>query len=159
MQLDSFDRRILDLLQRDAQTKVDVIADRVGLSASAVQRRIRKLKAEHVITGEVVVVNPKAAGNMMTFVAGVEIERENYEALGRFREWVAQNDNIQQLYYVTGSLDLVVIILARDTEHYDGISAEMMKAHRQIRRVTTHVVLKSLKTGLALPLLDVNEAE
>lgn len=149
--MDDFDRKILAIVQRDCQLKAEAIAAQVGLSASAVQRRLRQLRADKVITSEIAVVDRKAVGRLMTFVAGLEIERENYDALSRFRQWAQAQDHIQQVYYVTGPVDLIAIITARDVEQYDEFSAEMMRENKQIRRMTTHVVLKDVKVGLLVP--------
>jgi Lrp/AsnC family transcriptional regulator, leucine-responsive regulatory protein len=151
-QLDQFDRSILDLLQRDCQMKAEAIADRIGLSPSAVQRRLKRLRTDGIITAEIAVVSRKATDFPMTFITGMEIERDNYDALARFRNWADKQDNIQQVYYVTGQVDLVAIITARDVEHYDDISAQMMLENPQIKRMNTNVVLRDIKIGLQIPI-------
>jgi len=87
----------------------------------------------------------------MTFIAGMEIERENYDALAKFRTWVDKQDHIQQVYYVTGSVDLVAIITAQDVGQYDEITAQIMSQNPQIKRIHTNVVLKSVKLGMFVP--------
>jgi len=149
--LDSFDRKILRLVQRDSHMKAELIAEAVGLSASAVQRRLKRMRADQIITAEIAVVDRKAIGRSMTFVAGLEIERENYTALAKFRRWADKQDEIQQAYYVTGSTDVILIITAEDVEAYDAISARIMTNHPHIRRINTNVVLSILKLGLFLP--------
>lgn len=88
----------------------------------------------------------------MTFIAGMEIERENYDALAKFRMWVAKQDHIQQVYYVTGSVDLVAIITAQDVGQYDEITAQIMSQNPQIKRIHTNVVLKDIKLGMFVPM-------
>ncbi|MGO4780051.1 Lrp/AsnC family transcriptional regulator, partial [Lysobacter sp. 2RAB21] len=56
--MDQFDRRILQRLQDDARTTTDDIAEAVGLSATAVQRRIKRLRAQGAIVSEVAVIDP-----------------------------------------------------------------------------------------------------
>lgn len=149
--LDAFDRSILEMVQRDCQLKAETIADQVGLSASAVQRRLKRMREEGVISAEIAVVDRKVAGNAMTFIAGMEIERENYDALSKFRIWAEKQDHIQQVYYVTGSVDLIAIITARDVGQYDEITAGIMAQNPQIKRIHTNVVLKDIKLGLFVP--------
>lgn len=150
--MDQFDRRILAIVQTDSTCKSEVIAEAVGLSASAVQRRLRSLRETGAIRAEVAVLNPKAVDGMMTFIAGLEIERENYAALQSLRQWADGSDHIQQLYYVTGSVDMVAIILARDVEDYDAITAALMRDNPLVRRITTNVVLQAVKVGLQVPI-------
>lgn len=152
--IDHFDRSILSLVQVDCQMKAEAIGDLVGLSASAVQRRLKRMRDCGIITAEIALVDRKAAGNPMTFIAGMEIERENYDALSKFRLWLAKQEHIQQVYYVTGSVDLVAIITARDVEQYDEITANLMLENPQIKRIHTNVVLKDIKLGMFMPISE-----
>lgn len=152
--IDDYDRKILKVVQVDCQIKAEAIGDRIGLSASAVQRRLKRMRETGIITAEVALVDRKVAGNPMTFITGMEIERDNYDALSRFRAWLARQDNIQQVYYVTGAVDLIAIITARDVGHYDEIAANIMSENPQIKRMHTNVVLKDIKIGMFVPIED-----
>jgi Lrp/AsnC family leucine-responsive transcriptional regulator len=152
--IDDFDRKILNIVQVDCQMKAETIGDRVGLSASAVQRRLKRMRETGVIMAEIALVDRKVAGNPMTFIAGMEIERENYDALSRFRIWLARQEHIQQVYYVTGSVDLIAIITARDVAQYDEIAARLMSENQQIKRIHTNVVLKDIKLGMFVPVTE-----
>jgi DNA-binding Lrp family transcriptional regulator len=149
--LDSFDQKILTIVQRDCSVKADVIAERIGLSTSAVQKRLKRMRDEKVIAAEIAVVDRNAVGRPMTFVAAMEVERENYDTVAKFRDWAKQVDEIQQIYYVTGAADLIVIITAKDVEVYDRLTARVMECNPMIRRITTNVVLNTLKAGLFIP--------
>jgi Lrp/AsnC family leucine-responsive transcriptional regulator len=150
--LDDLDRSILDIVQRDCQIKAEAIAAQVGLSASAVQRRLKRLRALRVIRAEVAVLDRKAVSSSITLVAGLEIESDNYRALAAFREWAARDEAIQQVYYVTGQVDLIAIVMARDLPDYDAFCARLMADNPMIRRISTHVVIDALKVGLQVPL-------
>ncbi|KAG8152318.1 AsnC family transcriptional regulator [Burkholderia catarinensis] len=149
--LDAFDRKILNIVQRDCTTTADAIAERIGLSTSAVQKRLKRMRTEKIISAEIAVVDRAAVGRPMTFIAAIEIERENYETIAKFREWSKSRDEIQQIYYVTGSVDLIAIITASDVEAYDRLSARIMQSNPMIRRINTNVVLNPLKIGLFVP--------
>jgi Lrp/AsnC family leucine-responsive transcriptional regulator len=150
--LDQFDRRILAIVQRDSTAKSESIAAQVGLSASAVQRRLRSLRETGVIRADVSLIDPEFVDGMMTFIAGLEIERENYAAVQSLRQWADGSAHIQQLYYVTGNVDLVAIILAHGVKAYDAITADLMRDNPLVRRITTNVVFQPLKVGLGVPL-------
>lgn len=59
LELDAADRRLLSLVQSDGRMTAERLADAVGLSVSAVQRRLQALRRGGVIVGEVAVVDPK----------------------------------------------------------------------------------------------------
>ena len=149
--LDSFDRQILDIVQRDNQLKAEAIAQQVGLSASAVQRRLKRLRVQGVIRAEVAVLDRQAVGPSVTLIAGIEIDRDNYPALAAFRAWAAREDAIQQVYYVTGTTDLVAVVMARDMAAYDALCERLMTDIPQIRRINTQVVIDAIKVGLQVP--------
>ena len=85
MDLDKQDLKILKILQVDVRTGIDHIAEEVGLSTASVQRRLKRLRDNHVIAAEVAVVSPKAVGQVMTFLLSVELERDNLEFLASFK--------------------------------------------------------------------------
>ncbi|HLP70210.1 MAG TPA: Lrp/AsnC family transcriptional regulator [Rhizobium sp.] len=149
--LDDFDRSILDIVQRDCQMKAEAIGDIVGLSASAVQRRLKRMREQGIIKAEIAVVDRRVTGNPMTFITGMEIERDNYDALAKFRAWVDRQDHIQQVYYVTGAVDIIAVVTARDVGQYDELMAQLMSQNPQIKRMHTNVVLKDLKLGMMVP--------
>jgi Lrp/AsnC family transcriptional regulator, leucine-responsive regulatory protein len=148
--MDSFDRKILALVQRDNLLKAEVIADDIGLSASAVQRRLKRLRSEKIITGDIATVDHAALGRPMTFIAGLEI-RDNYDSLVSIRGWVESHPEVQQVYYVTGNVDLIAVITAVDVKDYDQITGRLMAENPQIHRITTNVVLDTVKIGLFVP--------
>lgn len=150
--LDNFDRRILAIVQRNCQMKAEAVADMVGLSTSAVQRRLKRMRSDGSIVAEAALVDSKAVGTLMMFIAGMEIEREHYDSLAKFKTWAAKQDNIQQVYYVTGTVDIVAIILAKDAVHYDEIALQIMSQNPQIRRIHTNVVLRDMKIGMYVPI-------
>ena len=152
--IDEYDRKILSMVQLNCQMKAEAIGERVGLSASAVQRRLKRMRDTGIITAEVALVDRKIAGNPMTFITGMEIERDNYDALSRFRAWLGKQDHIQQVYYVTGAVDLIAVITARDVGHYDEIAATLMSENPQIKRMHTNVVLKEMKLGMFVPIAN-----
>ncbi|MGV3479175.1 MAG: Lrp/AsnC family transcriptional regulator [Sphingobium sp.] len=151
--LDSFDRRILDIVQRDGELTADAIGERIGLSASATLRRLRRLKAQGAIAATVAIVDPATIGKPTFFIVALEIERERPELLAQLRRWFAGEDQVQQVYYVTGSADFVLIITAPDVDSYDALMARMIADNSNVRRFTTNVALGIGKRGLFVPVL------
>ena len=105
IELDRFDRRILATLQVDARRPAELIGAQIGLSASAVQRRIARLREEGVIGAEVAVVDAKRTGRPLTLIVDVEVERERPELLASLKQWIALEPAVQEAWYVTGAGD------------------------------------------------------
>ncbi|HKS47355.1 MAG TPA: Lrp/AsnC family transcriptional regulator [Amycolatopsis sp.] len=150
--LDDLDRAILRKLQEDSRTIAETIGAEVGLSAAAVQRRIKRLRASGVISREVAVLDPEAVGIGMTFVVTVEMERERLEVLDAFRKQARAEPAVQQCYYVTGSTDFVLVVNCRDMTEFEAFTRRMFFDNGEVRHFTTGVVMDRVKVGLTVPL-------
>jgi DNA-binding Lrp family transcriptional regulator len=152
MELDLFDRRLLNLVQENAGQTSEQIAEQIGLSPSAVQRRLRRLREDGVIERDVAVIDPKTVGRPTFFVVQVQVERDRPELNAHLREWFSTQPHVQQAFYVTGeSADFVLIITAPDTETYDALMSRMVAEHPNVKRFTTNVALSVVKRGLTVP--------
>jgi len=150
--LDQFDRALLSLLQRDAEVTTSDLGEQVGLSPSAVQRRLKKLRADGVITSYVAVIDPAKVGQPSFFVVGLEVDRERAELLSRLRAWLTAEDAVQQVYYVTGGWDFVLIVTADDLQAYDAFVSRLMAENPNVRRFTTNVALAAHKRTSFVPI-------
>ena len=153
--MDQFDRRILDCLQRDNRRTTEAMAEEIGLSASAIHRRIAKLRAERVIIADSATIDPKAVGLTMTFIVEISLERVRVDEVTAFKKRLRAAAEVQQCYNVTGDGDLLLIMLARDVEHFESISARLFSSDQTVRRYRTSVVMDRVKVGLSIP-IDTN---
>lgn len=151
-ELDKIDRRILNLLQKDARRPAEFIGADVGLSASAVQRRIVRMREEGIILAEVAVLDPKRVGRALTMIVDVEVERERPELVASLKQWIVTEPCIQEAWYVTGEGDYVLIVLARDVEDFEALMQRLVAENANVRRFQTRVALSTLKRGMSVPL-------
>lgn len=149
--LDALDRKLLTALQDDGGLTSDQLSERIGLSPSAISRRVRRLESEGVIERRIAVIDPARVGHGSLFVVGIEVERERPELVQRLRGWVQSEPSVQQTYYVTGTSDYVMLVTAPDIAAFDLLMSEMMAANPNIRRFTTQVVMSTVKRGLFVP--------
>jgi Lrp/AsnC family transcriptional regulator, leucine-responsive regulatory protein len=150
--LDEFDRRILARWQRDTRQSAERIGSAVGLSAAAVQRRLKRLRETGVIAAEVARLDPAALGPSVTCIVAVDLDRERAADLDRFKQRMAALDAVQQCYYVTGSADFILVVLHADMASYESFTRQHLLSDGNIKSFTTHVVMEAVKTGTAVPL-------
>ena len=150
--LDKLDRRILTILQKDARRPAELIGIDIGLSASAVQRRIARMRDEGIIIAEVALVDPKRAGRPLTMIVDVEVERERPELLASLKQWIGAEPCIQEAWYVTGAGDYVLIVVARDVDDFEVLMQRLVADNANVRRFQTRVALSTLKRGMLVPL-------
>jgi Lrp/AsnC family leucine-responsive transcriptional regulator len=151
MKLDRFDRQLLNLVQEDAGQTAERLAEQVALSPSAIQRRLRRMREDGVIVRQAALVDPRQVGKPTFFIVSLQVERERPELLAQLRRWLSAQDQVQQVFYVTGEADFVLVMTAPDTENFDALMIRMVEDNPNIKRFTTNVALSLVKRGLTIP--------
>ena len=143
------DRAILDLMQKDGRVTIEALAEASGLSPSSAQRRVQNLRKQKIITGDTVLVDPKALGFGLSMIVELEVEHDRPElALHR---WIAACPEIQNAWHVAGRGDYILSVIVQSVERFDVLMAQLMAENRLVRKYTTSVALKTLKRTLAVP--------
>ncbi|HEX5352833.1 MAG TPA: Lrp/AsnC family transcriptional regulator [Rhodanobacteraceae bacterium] len=151
IQLDKFDRGILAILQADSRRSAEWIGAEVGLSASAVQRRIARLREAAVIVAEVAVIDPRSVARPLTLIVDVEVERERPGLMANLKQWVAAEPAVQEAWYVTGEGDYVLVVTARDMDDYDALMRRLVGENANVLHFRTRVALAAVKRGTSVP--------
>lgn len=151
LDLDRFDRQLLTLVQQDAALTAEQLAEHVSLSASAIQRRLKRLREQGVIQRQIAVVDAAQIGRPTTFIAALQVDSERPEPMARLRAWLDAEAAVQQAFYVTGENDFVLVVTAPDTTAYEALMARLLADNPNVRRYTTQVAMGVLKRGLSLP--------
>ena len=152
LDLDDLDRRILALYQADTRLSAEAIGAEVGLSTAAVHRRLKRMRDGGVIEAEVAVLSPEALGLPLACVVAIDLDSEARGELDRFAARMRALPQVQQCFYVTGEFDFIVVVVAADMAAYETFTREHLLSDPNVRRFTTHVVMKRVKTGLAVPI-------
>ncbi|MFT4938253.1 MAG: Lrp/AsnC family leucine-responsive transcriptional regulator [Paraglaciecola sp.] len=152
MELDSQDLKILSILQLDVKASTERLSEEVGLSPASIQRRLKRLRNNKVISSEVAIVSPKAVGQSMTFLISVELRRDNVNCFKVFKSKIKNSARVQQCYYVTGEADFILIVTAKDMEDFDEFTQQMFFADSNVLHFKTSVVMERTKVSLALSL-------
>lgn len=151
-ELDAFDYRILARWQEDTRVPAKTIADAIGLSTAAVQRRLKRLRELGVIRRETAELDPQLLGLPVTCIVAVDLERESAADLERFRRKMLACAEVQQCYYVTGQNDFMLVVLVESMQAYDAFTRRALLDDANVRSFTTHVALERIKTGSHVPL-------
>lgn len=148
--VDRLDAKILNLVQRNNRLTVGQIGAEVGLSPSACQRRLERLRAEGVIRDDVAIVDPAKVGKKLTMIIDVTLERERPEVMSRFKDAMRAHPQVMQCYYVTGDKDFILVVSMRDMEEFEAFLDEFCIQNPGIGRFSTSVVVDPVKVGLAV---------
>src|SRR5205807_4098424 len=137
--LDDLDLKILDVVQHNNQLTADVISRRVGLSPSAVQRRLKRLRRNKTIDFEASAVSPEAVGRNLTAVVGIKLDREAQQLQKQFKKLVLAMPEVMQCYYVTGQTDFVLVVTSRDMPDYNAFVHRLSDQFPHITALNTSV--------------------
>ncbi|WP_019949876.1 Lrp/AsnC family transcriptional regulator [Kushneria aurantia] len=149
---DELDRRILALYQHDTRLTGEYIGARVGLSAAAVQRRLKRLRKSGVIEAEVARLNAEVLGLPVTCVVGVDLEQERSPQIDAFKQRMRQHPQVEQCFYVTGEFEFVLVVTTPSLADYECFTREMLMNTPCVRAFTTLVSMDRVKRGPSLAL-------
>lgn len=143
--LDRFDRAILDVLAEDGRISVTQLAERIGLSKSPTQARLRRLEAEGVILGYRALIDPISLG--LDHVAFVEVRLSDTRegALKAFNAAVARIAEIEQAHMIAGPFDYLLKVRTRDMNQYRRVLGEVISALPHVTATSTFVAMEAVK--------------
>ncbi|SOD18994.1 Lrp/AsnC family transcriptional regulator [Pedobacter xixiisoli] len=151
-ELDSFDISILNLLQADNFTPQRDIGDKIGLSAAAVQRRIKRLTDTGFIVSNTSVLNSQKLGNLITICVTVAMENEKIESIDEAKSLFKSCPEVQQCYYVTGDTDFILIVVEPSMHHYEQLCRRLFFANPNIKRFRSFIATDLVKIGSKITL-------
>ena len=151
MTLDEIDHLLLDELQRDAGRTLRELGEVVGLSPSAVQRRMERYRASGLLARVSAVLDPKVSHDLVIAIVLVAVERESPRLHGSFQRRLLAAPEVQQLYDCYGEWDYVVVLTTAGMAHHHEVSERLFNQAPNIRRYSTMLVGNPLRTGSAIP--------
>jgi Lrp/AsnC family transcriptional regulator, leucine-responsive regulatory protein len=156
LQLDDLDRKLLDLLQNDAARPLYELGDLVGLSASAVQRRLSRYRSSGVIAKQIAVLDPDVVAGTVLACVLVTLERETKKLHSAFRERLAAAGEVQQCYDLAGAWDYLIIVAANGMPRCRAVIDELLLDAPNVKRYETLFIFEPIKRGLNIPLLPLD---
>jgi len=143
--LDRHDHKILDLLSREGRMPITELAQKVGLSKSPCQVRVKRLQAEGFILGFRAVLNPVKLDRDHVAFAEVKLTDTTQKALSAFNDAVRRVPEIEQCHMIAGSFDYLLKIRTRDIRAYRLILGETISALPYVSSSSTHVSMEAVK--------------
>ncbi len=153
--LDKLDRAILRLLQENGRETYDVIGAQVGLSASAVLRRVKRLEESGVVDRYVALVRPEAVGVGLTAYLNVRLEKHTEghkrNPMEVFRASVQNWPEVVECAALTGEMDFLLRVVVRDMAHYSRFIMDTLLKHPSVQDCKSSFVLDRVKSTTAVP--------
>ncbi len=153
LDLDRFDRRILELLQEEGRISNQELADRIGLSPSPCLRRVRALEESGLITGYRAMLDAQRLGLSLMALIHIAMDRHTPERFAHFEAKVAAIPAVMECLLVTGQeADYQLKVLVEDMEAFQALLLERVTRIEGVSGVHSSFVLRRVIDKTALPL-------
>ena len=149
--MDDTDRKILDLMQRDATLSIAEIGERVGLSQTPCWKRIQRLESEGMIERRVALLSPERLGLGLTVFVSIETGDHSEEWLARFAELVSAMPEVLEFYRMAGDVDYLLRISVGSMDAYDTFYRRLIEKV-PLKNVTSRIAMERVKATTAFPL-------
>jgi DNA-binding Lrp family transcriptional regulator len=149
--LDRMTRRIIQELQRDGSQSAQQLAQKVGLSATPVWRRVRELQSSGVLRRQVALMDREKLGLTICVLAHVSLTRQNESAVDDFERFALASPEIMECARITGEADYVIKVVVADMKAYDRFLSDKVFRLQGIASIRSNVVLREVKYETALP--------
>lgn len=142
--LDRIDRKIIACLLKDASLTNAELADRVGLTAAPLSRRLAKLYASGIIRQAVIIDAPKVGLGLQAFVE-ITLDRTTPQVGERFIEHVGKLSEVVEIHAVAGDFDFLLKISVRDMTDYKRLIWREFDRLAEIKTIRSTMVFDSPK--------------
>ena len=152
LQLDRYDRQILDLLQQDGRISNQDLAERVALSPSSCLRRVRALEESGLITGYRALLDAKKLGLTLMALIHISMDRHTPERFDHFEAEVASIPEVLECLLITGQdADYQIKVVVADMDAYQELLLQRITRIPGVTGVHSSFVLRRVLDHTALP--------
>lgn len=150
--VDRFDRQILQVLQQDGRISNQDLADRIGLSPSPCLRRVRALEEAGVVTGYRALLNAKSLGYTLMALVYIAMDKHTPERFEHFEQEIAAIPEVLECLLITGQdADYQIKLIVKDMEAFQELLLHRINRIQGVNGVHSSFVLRRVVDKTALP--------
>lgn len=139
--LDRFDHRLIELVRKDNLAPARVLADEVGLSVSAVLRRLRRLREEKVIVADRALINPALTGSALTIHVLLRMTQAGTRAMDAFAREISRHPEVTGAWEVTGEDDFLLKLQFGTMEEYDRFTRRVFTEENGVHEFKSFITI------------------
>jgi DNA-binding Lrp family transcriptional regulator len=142
--LDEFDRRLLDEVRADNLQPARILADKVGLSVSAVLRRLRRLREERVIVADRATIDPALTGSALTMHVLIKMRQAGASTMDAFARTLSHHREVTAAWDVTGDDDFVLKVQVGSMQEYDRFTRRALSEEHGVHSFKTLITIRTI---------------
>lgn len=151
-EIDTIDRRILDVLQRQGRITMTELGEQVGLSTSPCSERVKRLERQGLISGYHAHVNPQGLGRALLVFIEITLSQKSPQIFEAVRKEVGAMPEVLECHLVSGSFDYLLKARLRAMTEYRDLLGKILKKIPVPAQSNSYVVMEEIKETLVLPL-------
>ncbi|KGN70119.1 Lrp/AsnC family transcriptional regulator [Porphyromonas sp. COT-239 OH1446] len=155
--LDAIDILILKTLQEDAKLTTKELAQIVGLSASPVFERLKRLERRGYIRKYVAVLDANKVGNGIIVMCNIRLKQHGQDYADQFMDAIMQLEEVTECYNTSGEYDFLIKIYVRDMQHYQDFVLHTLGRMECVGSLHSVFVIGEVKCTNAVPLPPVEQ--
>lgn len=143
--MDQTDKKITDMLARNAKLRIKEIAGELGMSTTPVFERIKKLERAGVIEGYHARINPEKTGKVLPAICAISLQEHKTAFLDTFEKEIVKFDEVEECYHVAGQFDYLLKIRTTDMQAYREFVTRKLASLDNIARVQSSFIMTEVK--------------
>jgi Lrp/AsnC family leucine-responsive transcriptional regulator len=147
--LDDIDRRIMAALQAEGRLAMVDLADKVGLSPTPCQRRVKRLEDEGVIARYAALVSPPTVGLGLQAMVQVTLDDHSEKTVEAFEAAIRARPEVVACYAVTGDMDFLVHVFAADLAQFSDFALKALLRMPGVKGTRSSFIMQAIKNDLA----------
>jgi Lrp/AsnC family leucine-responsive transcriptional regulator len=147
--LDVIDRKIVDALQAEGRLPIVDLADKVGLSPTPCQRRVKRLEEEGLIVRYAALVSPAAMGFGLQALVEVTLEDHSEKTVEAFEAAIRARQEVVACYAVTGDMDFLLHVFATDLASFSDFALKALLRMPGVKGTRSSFIMQAIKSDLA----------
>ncbi|WP_373779172.1 Lrp/AsnC family transcriptional regulator [Glaesserella sp.] len=150
--MDKIDRKILAEMQKNGRISLTELADKVGISLSPCQRRVKQLEQSRIITGYQIAIEPKQVGLNFSAIVFATLKNVVMEDVEKFEHALQDLPEIVQAQRLFGDIDYILHIVTPSIEDFQLFYDRCLTRLPNIQRLNSTLVMKEIVPKRGLPL-------
>ncbi len=143
--LDTLDKKILNLLQKNAKLNSKELASEIGLTLTPTYERVKRLESKGFIKSYTIKINKEKIGKNLKVLCNISLKSHSVEFLNAFESSVVKLKEISSCYHIAGNFDYLLLIEVKDMNEYSDFLKEKLASIPHIATVQSSFVMKTMK--------------
>ena len=146
---DEFDIRILQEMKRDGRISIQALSEDIGLSATPIARRLKRLEDAGIIKGYTALIDEAALGFEVSVFVSVKLDRQIDHCLSAFEAEIAQFPEVVDCWLMTGNRDYMMRVVTRNLIEFENFLVGRLTKISCVAEIESSIPLRRVKSDIA----------